>query len=153
MNLNQLLKKLDELKELQFYLPNGTAIPAHAHVTEVTYTQKQILDCGKNISTENYISIQLWEADDYEHRLSPAKLSGILKYTKDKLELPNLNIKVEYQENSISLYDLELINDKLSMVSTHTDCRAKESCGIPKRKISLADLKPFNTLQNQSKCC
>jgi hypothetical protein len=53
----------------------------------------------------------------------------------------NLEVEVEYQGATIGKYHLEYTGGHFVLVNTHTDCLAKDKCGIPdsKSKIQLAD--------------
>ena len=63
---------------LRFVLPDGQLVPAHAHVTEVARVDKHFVDCGGTRRAESYCRLQVWVADDTDHRLPAAKLHRIL---------------------------------------------------------------------------
>ena len=73
MKLSEIKSELKTLKTIAFQLPNGTLVPNHFHVTEVGKISKHFIDCGGTVRTENVANFQLWEADDYDHRLHPEK--------------------------------------------------------------------------------
>jgi len=76
MNVTDFKKHLKGLDELIFETPAGL-VPAHFHVTEIGLHIKQYVDCGGQMRSEKKASMQLWVADDLDHRLSSEKLIGI----------------------------------------------------------------------------
>ena len=48
-------------------------VPSHFHVTEVGKITKHFIDCGGTVRNEEVVNFQLWQADDYDHRLHPEK--------------------------------------------------------------------------------
>ena len=55
---------------MRFYLPNGTQVPAHYHITDVGSVNRYFIDCGGKTREENYIQIQLWLGKDVNHNLT-----------------------------------------------------------------------------------
>jgi len=147
MKLSEFTQHLSGLKEIAFQLPNGILVPEHFHVTEVGKISKQFIDCGGTLRDEEKISFQLWEENDYNHRLHPEKLVKIIDLARNKLELPDAEIEVEYQGESINKFKLDFDGKSFLLVNTQTNCLAKEKCGIPaqKPKVKLSEL--------QNSCC
>ncbi len=147
MKLSEFKNQLSGLKEIAFQLPNGQLVPEHFHVTEVGKITKHFIDCGGTLRDEEKISFQLWEENDYNHRLHPDKLINIIDLAKDKLSLPDAEIEVEYQGESINKFELDFDGKNFLLVNTQTTCLAKEKCGIPeaKPKVKLSEL--------QNSCC
>jgi hypothetical protein len=142
MKLSELKKQLSLLDELNFTLIDGTLVPQHFHITEVGQVNKKFIDCGGTIRSEELVSLQLWFADDLEHRLSPKKLLSIIDLSETKLGIVDAEVEVEYQSDTIGKYSL-VSNDKIFvLMPKQTDCLASDSCGIPqhKSKLVLADL-------------
>lgn len=150
MTLSEIKKHLTELKSIEFKLPNGTLVPRHFHVTEVGKVSKSFIDCGGTLRQESKVNFQLWEADDYDHRLHPEKLLNIINLSEEKLQLRDVEIEVEYQSDTIGKYNLDFNNGSFLLVSTKTDCLAKDNCGIPvsKPKLKLSELQ-----NQQASCC
>ncbi len=141
--------KLAEFKEILkgkltigFQLPNGELVPSHFHVTEVGQVTKKFIDCGGTIRDEKVVNFQLWEANDYDHRLHPEKLVNIIELSERLLGLENSEIEVEYQGNTIGKYGLDYQGEHFLLTSTTTDCLAKDKCGIPveKQKVQLSSV-------------
>lgn len=101
MKLSQVKSVLQNLNEVKFKLPNGTIVPAHFHVTEVGVITKQFIDCGGTARIEQVINFQLWEANDFDHRLAPQKLANIIDLSERVLRLPDAEVEVEYQADTI----------------------------------------------------
>ena len=73
MKLSEIKTKLNQLETIAFKLPNGTLVPNHFHVTEVGKVTKNFIDCGGTVRHEEVVNFQLWNANDYDHRLHPEK--------------------------------------------------------------------------------
>jgi len=154
MKLSEFTKKLEGLKEIGFKLPNGLLVAEHFHVTEVGKISKTFIDCGGTLRDEEKISFQLWEEDDYNHRLHPEKLISIIGLAKEKLNLPDAEIEVEYQGESINKFHLDFDDENFLLINTQTDCLAKDNCGIPaqKPKVKLSQLQNSGC-SPESGCC
>ncbi len=155
MKLSEFKHILKEQTMISFKLPNGTFVPSHFHVTEVGSVSKHFIDCGGTVRTENRVNFQLWEANDYDHRLHPEKLVSIIELSERTLGLKDEEIEVEYQGETIGKYGIEWTDQEFHLVSLTTDCLAKDKCGIPEEKIKqpLATLSSNNTCTPGSGCC
>ncbi|WP_179320346.1 DUF6428 family protein [Winogradskyella helgolandensis] len=140
MKLSEIKSKLKTLDTIAFQLPNGTLVPNHFHVTEVGKISKHFIDCGGTVRTENVANFQLWEADDYDHRLHPEKLLNIIELSEKVLQIEDLEIEVEYQGDTIGKYGLDFNGEHFLLTTKLTDCLAKDKCGIPETKLKLSDL-------------
>ncbi|WPO80205.1 DUF6428 family protein [Flavobacterium sp. KACC 22761] len=149
MKLSEIKKILPTLDNVEFQLENGTFVPEHFHVTEVGSITKHFIDCGGVIRNEKVVNFQLWNANDFEHRLKPAKLLHIIELSEDKLNIEDLEIEVEYQSDTIGKYDLAFNGKTFILQNKKTACLAQDACGIPaeKQKIKLVEL------NNDSSCC
>mgnify|MGYP003608889170 FL=1 len=107
MKLSEVKQILPTLENVAFELENGSFVPDHFHVTEVGIISKNFIDCGGKIRSEKVVNFQLWNADDFEHRLKPNKLLSIIQLSEDRLSIEDLDIEVEYQSDTIGKYDLE----------------------------------------------
>ena len=149
MKLSEVKNHLSTIDEINFLLPNGKFVPKHFHVTEVGKIQKKFIDCGGVMRDESVISFQLWEANDYEHRLVPNKLLSIIEMAEKAIGLEDLEIEVEYQGETIGKYGLSTSMNDFLLTSKQTDCLATDACGIPvKQKLNLANL----TNDNNNTC-
>lgn len=145
MNLSQIKNLLPTIEKLVFQLENGTFVPEHFHVTEVGIITKHFIDCGGTIRTEKVANFQLWDANDFDHRLKPTKLLNIIKLSEEKLQLEDLEIEVEYQGTTIEKYGLNFNGKNFILTSKQTNCLAQDKCGIPTEKLK--------TNQTEKSCC
>jgi hypothetical protein len=157
MKLSEIKKHLAAAETVNFQLPAGNYVPEHFHVTEVGLITKHFIDCGGTERLEKVVNFQLWDANDFEHRLKPQKLLNIITLSEHRLGIGDLEIEVEYQAETISRYGLHYNGKVFQLVPKHTACLAKENCGIPpvKQKIILAELQTTkeSCCQPGSGCC
>jgi hypothetical protein len=155
MKLSELKNTLSNASAVNFELENGTLIPEHFHVTEVGVVSKHFIDCGGTIRNEKVANFQLWNANDYDHRLKATKLLNIIKLSEEKLGMEDLEIEVEYQADTIGKYGLSFNGYNFILVAKQTACLASDSCGIPseKMKVKMADLVTQNTCTPGGGCC
>ena len=92
--------KLSEIKEIlataggvNFKLENGNLVPEHFHVTEVGTITKDFIDCGGTVRHEKVANFQLWDANDYEHRLKAGKLLNIIALSEKILGMEDSEIE------------------------------------------------------------
>jgi hypothetical protein len=157
MKLSEIKSHLNQLETIAFQLPNGTLVPNHFHVTEVGKVTKHFIDCGGTVRHEEVVNFQLWEANDYDHRLHPEKLLKIIELSQNKLDIGDLEIEVEYQGATIGKYGLDFDGKNFLLTTKMTDCLAKDNCGIPKEKlkVNLSQLQPAeaSTCTPGGGCC
>ncbi len=134
MNVAEIKKHLGSLTVLRFRLPDGSYVPAHAHVTEIGRVTKEFIDCGGVRRAEAKANVQLWTADDVDHRLAPAKFLKIFDMSADILQSTDLEIEVEYQRDTIGKYGLAFDGTDFVLTTQKTACLAQDSCGIPPKK-------------------
>src|SRR5699024_1454834 len=134
---------------------DGTLVPEHFHVTEVGKIQKHFIDCGGTERNEEIINFQLWNANDYNHRLHPEKLSHIICLSENALQIEDAEVEVEYQGKTIEKYGLDFDGTHFLLTSLQTDCLAKEKCGIPdeKPKVRLKNINKTTNCTPGSGCC
>lgn len=154
MKLSEFKTILKGKETIGFALPNGELVAPHFHVTEVGQVDKKFIDCGGTIRFESVVNFQLWEANDYDHRLHPEKLINIIELSEKQLNLKDEEIEVEYQGNTIGKYFLDYDGNNFLLMSTKTDCLAKDNCGIPteKPKVRLSEINS-NACTPGSGCC
>jgi len=155
MKLSEIKKTLKGLKTIGFQLPNGQLVPNHFHVTEVGKITKHFIDCGGTVRHEEVANFQLWEANDYDHRLHPEKLIHIIELSEKVLNIEDLEIEVEYQGQTIEKFALDFDGTNFLLTSKQTDCLAKDKCGIPaeKPKLALANLGDEPCCSPEGNCC
>ena len=160
MKLSEVKLVLKKLETIGFQLANGELVPKHFHVTEVGKITKAFIDCGGTVRNEEVVNFQLWNADDYDHRLHPEKLLNIIELSEEILKIEDLEIEVEYQaeiENSqtIGKFGLDFDGKNFLLTSKQTNCLAQDQCGVleEKQKVKLSDLNDQLSCAPGSNCC
>jgi hypothetical protein len=153
MKLSQVKKHLTGLQGVNFQLPDGTFVPVHFHVTEVGVVTKHFVDCGGTVRTEKMANFQLWDANDFEHRLKPQKLANIISLSERILGMEDLDIEVEYQGDTIGKYDLEFNGENFVLTAKQTACLAQDKCGIPADKLKVTQTQAATSCTPGGGCC
>lgn len=156
MKLSQVKLVLEELDTIAFQLPNGELVPKHFHVTEVGKITKHFIDCGGTVRSEEVVNFQLWNANDYDHRLHPEKLLKIIELSEKTLKIEDLDIEVEYQGETIGKFGLDFNGKNFLLTSKQTDCLAKDKCRVPttkKPKVKLSELNKQTSCSPDGNCC
>ncbi len=155
MKLSEIKNHLKNLETIAFQLPNGKLVPSHFHVTEVGKITKDFIDCGGKVRSETVINFQLWEENDYDHRLHPEKLMYILELSEKIFKFDDLEIEIEYQgKETIGKYNLDFDGKNFLLTSKVTACLALKACGLPteKPRIKISDIQS-SCCEPSSKCC
>jgi len=136
MNLREMNNVLENLceKQIKIKLPTGEYLSSHFHITECAYVKKEFMDCGGTSRSSAYLCLQTWVADDFTHAMTKTKLLSIANCHNNILH-GALPIYFEVQRDTISLYKLKSLNllefiVVLNLENVHTDCLAKDKCGI-----------------------
>ena len=137
MTVEEIKNKLSISKTIAFELPDGSLVPEHFHVTEVGKVTKDFIDCGGTVRHAQVANFQLWEADDYNHRLHPEKLIHIIELSQKVLGIGDLEIEVEYQGSTIGKYGLDVSGDNFVLTTKMTDCLARDKCGVPDDQMAV----------------
>lgn len=155
MKLSEIKHILNQVEKIAFQLPNGELVPKHFHVTEVGKITKHFIDCGGTVRNEEVVNFQLWNANDYDHRLHPDKLLKIIELSEQKLGIGDLEIEVEYQAETIGKFGLDYDGSNFLLTTKQTDCLAKDQCGVPttKPKIKISDIQSANSCSPGGGCC
>ncbi len=154
MKLEEVKSALENLDTIAFQLPNGDLVPNHFHVTEVGKITKHFIDCGGTVRNEEVVNFQLWNADDYDHRLHPEKLVHIIELSQNILGIGDLEVEVEYQGQTIEKFALDFDGKNFLLTSKETDCLARDKCGVPaeKPKVKISELQNSGCVPG-SGCC
>ena len=155
MKLSEVKRILNTVEAVNFKLEDGTMVPEHFHITEIGVVNKHFIDCGGAVRKENKANFQLWDANDFEHRLKPGKLLSIIGLSEKVLGLEDLEVEVEYQSTTIGKYSLTFDGNDFVLVNMKTACLANDACGIPaeKQKIKLTQLPVANACTPGGGCC
>ncbi len=115
----------------RFILPGGDQIPAHAHVTEVGYSEKNFIDCGGVIGKSEAVLLQTHVGNDTEHRLTAARFHKILQLDDRVLPHDRLDVEIEYDCCVVARYPVveakaNGANLDLILANKRTQCLARE---------------------------
>jgi hypothetical protein len=137
MNVKELTQVLEANNDstLHVMLPTGEFVPDHFHVTEVGRVQKTFIDCGGTRRESVSCLLQVWTANDVEHRLSAGKLVKILKLAGPVLGSHELPVEIEYGADVASQYVLADVETTPAgplfvLAGKQTDCLARDKCGV-----------------------
>lgn len=154
MKLSELKTQLSGLSTLSFVQPNGNFVPRHFHITEIGLINKHFIDCGGTIRTEQTATMQIWVAQDFEHRLKPSGLLKIIDISKNILGNTDVEIEVEYQTDTIGRYALGFDGTNFTLLPKQTNCLAKDNCGIPQNQLQSVDAEQAGSCcQPGGGCC
>jgi len=140
---------------INFVLPDGSHVPPHYHITEVGLATKTFIDCGGKNHEASACLLQLWIADDVDHRLIASKLLSI--FDRSEGLISDLSTPIEFEHEAPVLTQLPV--DEASVVDgtitlklmyKHTDCLAKDTC-MP--DFSLPPLPGQNACAPGTGCC
>lgn len=150
MKLTDLKARLAAHPELnlRFVLPDGSMVPAHAHVTEVARIDKRFVDCGGTMRNDSFCRLQTWVADDFHHRLTAGKLLAILSKAGPVLLSDDLDVDIEHEKDVVSQYPVESadsIDGELvfRLTTRHTACLAEDRCLRPPANPNSIFFKPL----------
>jgi hypothetical protein len=121
--------------KMHWMLPDQSFVPAHYHITEVGKVQKDFIDCGGTVRSATSCLLQVWVANDTDHRLETNTLASIMAVAEPLLATDELPLEVEYEDGVISQYPvagMEVTPSGLlfSLGTKHTACLAPEKCGV-----------------------
>jgi hypothetical protein len=146
LTLQQLVEALNKAdgRIVRFELPTTTLLSPHVHVTEVARIDKKFVDCGGTLRTDSSCRLQIYQADDTEHRITAAKFAQILAKGAGVLGSTNLPVEVEAEAPYLSTFPviatrLEEKQIVIALGMRHAACLAEDVCF------------PAN-LQNKSDC-
>jgi hypothetical protein len=119
---------------LYIMLPSGEFVPDNFHITEVGRVHKQFIDCGGTRREALSCTLQVWVANDTDHRLNSTKLSQIMKVAAGLVN-DDMPVVVVYGSDTVANYplgDVEVTPKGLLLVlgAKPTACLAPEKCGV-----------------------
>ena len=143
LTLRELIDALEKKPDcsLEIVLPTGESVPAHFHVTEVGHVQKRFVDCGGTLRSNSSCTLQVWVANDIDHRLDSTKLSKIIDKGLPLFEDQRIPVEIEYQKSILSQYPVRSLiagdhQIQLHLQSKHTQCLAPDKCRIDLNVVS-----------------
>lgn len=130
MKISAFKNHLNSISQIEFRLPDGAPIPNHFHITEIGLQTRHSIDCGRISHSNKLVIMQIWVAQDTDHRLKPSKLLNVISEVEQVLGKEDLEVEIEYQKDTIGKYNIAFENGIFELVPQFTDCLAKETCGI-----------------------
>lgn len=144
MKTNEFLSLLQEHpnKSLRFEYKNGHYVGANYHITEIKNITIDAVDCGAKTDFWKETIVQLWESpsekDKREYMSASKALSILTRVDAIKPMEKEVEVKFEYSNPSFHTaqlfvhgYDLSADQITLKLGVEHTDCKAKDECGVP----------------------
>ena len=153
MLISAFKQTLGAIDTLRFQMSNRHFVPAHFHITEVRNVTRNYIDCGGVQRQENKLNLQLWVASDTDHRLKPNNLLNILQLAEKQLGYSNVEVEIEYQQNTIGRYKLAFDGAVFQLINTQTACLAPDQCGIPQEKPRVRVSAEGLSCNPNSGCC
>ncbi len=155
MKLGQFREVLEKSPNQTFRIeiPSGMLLPHHFHVTEVGKVTKDFVDCGGVRRSGQTCVLQTLVANDFDHRLSTTKFSGILEKCSILEMDENSEVNVEVQGATIEMYCVESAEPRdgqlvVKLQNKRTACLAPDKCGL---EIVSSDNQ--SCCGGQSNCC
>jgi len=113
--------------------PDGEAIEAHFHVTEIGRVQRDFVDCGGTVRRVVTCLLQTWVGEDVDHRITGEQLLKAFAHAVPILGGEDLPAELEYE--SCNVVQLKVVSAGaesgalvIRLGKKHTDCLAKELC-------------------------
>lgn len=142
----KLIDLLDLLKNnpdrsIDMILPSGAKVPAHFHITEVGHVQKRFVDCGGTLRSSTSCVLQVWVANDIDHRLDTTKLAKIIDKGLGLFDNQQIPVEIEYEQDVVSQYPVEGVSlgaqgIVFELTKKHTACLAPDKCRIDLNVVS-----------------
>lgn len=137
MQLHEFTRALKQYPDagLAFVLPDDSTVAQHFHVTEVGRVRKDFIDCGGTVRQTDACVLQVWVANDVDHKLEAGKLGKIIALGKSILGEDNLPVEIEYDVGVITQFAVQAFEASdtvitLKLAGKHTACLAPELCKV-----------------------
>ena len=119
--------------KMHFMLPDNSFVPSHYHITEIGRVHKKFIDCGGTVRSTETCVLQIWVANDLDHRLHTTKLASIMQAASSLFDSDTLPVEVEYELDTTSQYPVSGVEITPSgllfyLGNKHTACLAPEKC-------------------------
>jgi hypothetical protein len=144
------LLKQNPNKELLFQYAPGKMVAANYHITEIKNITIDAVDCGAGTDFWKETIIQLWESPeevgkrDFMH--TDKALEILNRVDRIKPMEKEVEVKFEYGNDYFHTAQLFVHNHVVDgkqlifhLGATPTDCKAKDTCGVPVAMESVAN--------------
>lgn len=137
-------------KSLLFEYAPEKWVGANYHITEIKHVKIDSVDCGRGTASWNETLIQLWESPsekDKKEYMSTFKALGILKKVA-QMKPFDMEAELKFEYSNDNFHTAQLFVDEVEfsekqlcfkLAIEKTDCKAKESCGIPEPKNEVLE--------------
>ena len=157
MQLSELTDVLNQHPDagLAFILPDDSTVAQHFHVTEVGRVRKDFIDCGGTVRQTDACVLQVWVANDVDHKLEAGKLGKIIALGKSILGEDDLPVEIEYDVGVITQFAVEAFEASdtvitLKLAGKHTACLAPDKCKV---EGSQTDAGCCSPREAATQCC
>jgi len=147
-------------KELLFQYAPGKMVAANYHITEIKNITIDAVDCGAGTDFWKETIIQLWESPkevgkrDFMHTNKALEILNRVDSIKPMEK--GVEVKFEYSNDQFHTAQLYVHNYRadegqliVDLGVTPTDCKAKDTCGVPVTIESVSN----DTCYPESGCC
>ncbi len=162
MKTQELFTLLNENKDKSLlfeYAPN-MLVGANYHITEVKHIAIDSVDCGSGTDAWNESIIQLWESPS---EIGKTEFMGVYKALAilskvGKMKPYDMNAEVKFEYSNpmfhtaqlfVSDFDIQENSLVIKLAVYKTDCKAKETCGVPEVASENAEV----CCEPASGCC
>ncbi|QLG44865.1 DUF6428 family protein [Costertonia aggregata] len=161
MKTKEFLSILEEHsgKNLLFEYKTDCLVGANYHITEVKNVTVDAVDCGAGTDFWKETVIQLWESPtekDKKEYMTAYKALAILNKV-DAIKTMDRNAVVRFEYSNPKFHTAQLFVDDLKLNQNNilirlsaepTDCKAKDTCGVPETAVQEA-----GSCAPESGCC
>lgn len=162
MKTNEFLSLLDQHpnKELLFEYAPGKLVAANYHITEIKNITVDAVDCGAQTDFWKETIIQLWESPEEVGKrdfMHTDKALQILNRV-DAIKPMEKEVEVKFEYSNSDFHTAQLFVHSYAIADeqlvfhlgiTPTDCKAKETCGVPVEIENMSS----NSCAPGSGCC
>mgnify|MGYP000060337881 FL=1 len=144
MKTQELFTLLNENKDksLLFEYAPKMLVGANYHITEVKHIAIDSVDCGSGTDAWNETIIQLWESPS---EIGKTEFMGVYKALAilnkvGEMKPYDMNAEVKFEYSNpqfhtaqlfVSDFEIHENNLVIKLAVYKTDCKAKETCGVP----------------------
>ncbi len=162
MKTNEFLSLLEQHpnKELLFEYAPGKLVKANYHITEIKNITVDSVDCGAGTDFWKETVIQLWESPEEIGKLDFMHTHKALEILNrvDRIKPMEKEVEVKFEYSNDTFHTAQLFVNSYAIKAeqlvlylgiNQTDCKAKDTCGIPSKIEVVSE----NSCSPGSGCC
>jgi len=123
MNLIELKKVISEPNQNICFIIDNEEIPKNFYITEIGKENRVFVDCSTTKRKTEKCVLQLWVANDLEHRVDSNKLLKIINLGEHLFEHDIPDVYIEYAASQYSISHYELYDNTIEFHLT-------DKCGV-----------------------